>query len=249
MTHYIKILFSKSWKYSFLVFSLLMITSCDIKDHYIEGNENRKEEIRELSEFNKIEVKGNFRIKLNQGNQHQLAVSSSSNLSDYIMSEVHQQTLYISVPENMVIKDRQTIDLHIEFKNLENIKTEGNCEIKSKNKINVNNLAIVSAGASDVNLKIKSTQIDWELPGASSIYLEGEVQRMVLHSAGALKLNSQECSVDTFFIEMNGAGNAKVKVENKLKVNINGAGVLYYSGNPDKVISNIGGIGKVKRIE
>ena len=239
-------------KFILLIISTISIgsfSSCDYNTSYVEGNNNRISENRELETFENIDVTGNFNIIFIQDNQHKADLTCSSNISNYIMSEVQNNTLYISVPENVLIKEDKSIDLTIHFKTLNNIVTTGKTKIKTPESLNANHLKVECIGSSKLNLSITANKLDFNLPGASSIGLSGNVDNVNIISSGAFQYSALDCEVDTYNITMNGAGNAKVKVNNSLKIQINGAGNLLYKGSPDKVISNIGGIGKVKRME
>lgn len=229
--------------------SMWTLTSCDYNTSYIEGNKNRTTEIRDLDEFENIDITGNFNISLVQDSNHKAILECSSNIQDYIMSEVQGNTLYISVPENVLIKEDKMVDLSIHFSSLTNVITKGKAKIKSKETIECDNLNIECIGSSNLNVQIKANKLAFNLPGASKIILNGEVKNIDITSAGALQYDGYDCNVDSYHITMNGVGNAKVNALESLNVQINGAGNVYYKGAPNKVISNIGGIGRVKRAE
>ncbi|TLX70431.1 DUF2807 domain-containing protein [Labilibacter sediminis] len=240
-------------KYAQLILSLIIsfgsLSSCDYNTSYVEGNKNRISETRELESFEDIHITGNFNISFVQNNKHKADLTCSSNIGNYIMSEVQNNTLYISVPENILIKEDKPIDLTIHLKTLNSLTTKGKTKIKTTEKLHAKYLEIECIGSSKLDLNIDANKLNVNLPGASSFNLNGKINDVNIVSSGALQYNANDCEVDFYNITMNGAGNAKVKVNKSLKVQINGAGNLLYTGTPDKVISNIGGIGKVKRSE
>jgi hypothetical protein len=103
------------------------------------------------------------------------------------------------------------------------------------------------AGIIDLELNCKSLQV--VLSGAGMVKLAGDVieQNLNLTGAGKLEafdLDSRECK-----ISVGGLGGAEISVTEKLEARIEGIGGIEYAGDPDEIITEINGLGKIEQLE
>lgn len=220
------------------LFVIFMLSCSD--DTCINGNEDFKTFEYELQEFQDVENSFSGTVKLHNGS-HRVAAYVESNIADKIDYKVADQSLIIGTKDECINPSEIHFDIYAEnFRVLENNGsadwTSDYLEFDPK---------IISNGSGDIKLIGKST-----------------TQEVLINGSGDIDLSNME--TEKADIEVNGSGDAMLKVLNdatvlingsgdifiynitgKLKVEINGSGNLHYSGNPSDKEFKVNGSGQV----
>jgi hypothetical protein len=246
----------KTLKNSFsllVIFTLMLTTGCTCTVHSdqpsIGGNREYVAKERNVDNFSSLVVKGSFNVTIEQGPKPMVIVDADSNLHQYIYTEVVDGQLIISQPQNRDLRSIRTIRVKVFYQELKEIEMVGSTELMGNGTLNFDTIKFSGAGAIKAELNLKGNFIEGEFPGAASIKLAGIVDEATFEFPGAVKLTASELQTRNFSISMAGAGKARVNVKEELNVQIAGAGLVSYRGNPTKVVSSIGGIGKLTNEE
>lgn len=211
----------------------------------VRGNGNVTTEEREITEFSGIKVNGAYTIYLSQDDKCTLKVVADENLQKIIKTEVRNHTLYITNDES--IYNSKKLELHICFKHLRFIKSNGAISLKNQDVLRFDEFKIELNGASSAKLELSANKLIIDNSGASSVTLKGEANELDIEISGAGSVNAVELKAQTGCIDISGVGTGKVFVEEKLKVNISGIGSVKYKGNPT-VTSDISFLGVLKKL-
>ena len=85
------------------------------------------------------------------------------------------------------------------------------------------------------------------LSGAGVVRLAGEIKEQELNLTGAGKLEAFDLESKECKITVGGIGGAEIFVTDKLEARIEGIGGIEYAGNPQNIITEINGLGKINR--
>ncbi len=190
----------------------------------IPGNGNAISEHRKVESFQDIELNGKLHFSISKG-KPALTIKGDSNLIQYLKTENNNGLLIVSIKEN--INPRSVLKINIRVPKLISLKLNGSSKGKIKN--------------------IDEEKFTINLSGASNISMSGKVRDFALNISGAGNLKAKECEIERCSVVISGAGNAILKVEEDLKVNISGAGKLSYLGDP-QVDKKISGLGTIKKL-
>lgn len=189
----------------------------------VKGSGNITNESREVSDFKAIDVGGNFKLEIIARKDFALEIEADDNLLEHISTEVSDGILKIETTKN--ISPTNKILVRISAPNIESLKTSGATIADLKN---INN----------DSLKIDAS-------GASKFFVEGVAKNFVIEASGASKIDAGNLKTENTSIVANGASKITVFATNELKVDLSGAGKVYYSGNPKSVLKDISGAGKI----
>lgn len=233
------------------LFIWMFLVSCNQTNSpgSIDGNREYSSIDRQLTPYAEIGIKGNFEIELDPTFNDRVSIYADSNLHNYIYTEVVDNKLIISTPENRSLNSLRDIHIVLGAKTLKSIQIEGSNNLSSPAVIVFDTLKLIIAGASKSSLRLTGKVLEGEFPGAVSLDLNGFVKKMTINLAGAAKLNAFDLQTSTCSINLAGAAKADVYATDTLSVSIAGVGLVNYKGNPRKVLSTIGGIGKLQQID
>ena len=110
--------------------------------------------------------------------------------------------------------------------------------------------AIHLEGANRLNLNIDSpADFDLHIEGAGRVKATGKIGRLGLHTEGAGTIDAAALVAREVEVYIEGAGKASVHATESLNAQIEGAGVVTYSGEPKIVEKKIEGIGRIGKAE
>ena len=226
-----------------------LITALFGCDSYIQerGNGNITEQERSVSDFNEVQVSGNFEVFLKKSETPGLTIITDENLHEFI--KVEQKGDAIEIESERTLKSKEGIKVVVEYTDLTAVSSSGASVIESDDIITGDylRLEMSGAGAIDLDLDLKALKIN--VSGAGAVELRGNVieQNIQMSGAGGLdakNLVSQKCK-----IEISGVGGASLNVKEQLDASVSGVGGITYRGNPADVNSNVSGLGTITREE
>lgn len=232
--------------YPLLIFfvSIFCLCSCDINEHYEEGNGVIVSEMRPVKSFNAIRTGGNIDIILQEANDEAVEIVADENLIEFIELQVDSKTL--SINSRKALKSDEGIKVFISYNNLRSIEAGGAGKIAAENILEMNRLDVIISGAAMVNLPLNVRHLDLKLSGAGMVELSGSAKNQELRLSGAGNLDASDLISENCSISISGVGGAEVYVTQELDVSVSGVGGVVYYGNPSEIQKDVSGMGKIE---
>ncbi|MDA9564144.1 DUF2807 domain-containing protein [Flavobacteriales bacterium] len=225
------------------IISAIALVSCG---PHIQGDGNVVKKEHDISNVNKLDINGQFRVILTQGKKSRLSIETDENLHDYITVVNKENTIRIGT--EAFITDAEKLNIYVTMPHFNDIDLSGAVELTNDKKIKTKSMRIDASGATEIDLDMEIKELSIDLSGASEIKLQGSARNAEFDLSGASEIEAYEFETENMIIEISGAGNAEVFVTETLDVEISGAGEVKYKGEPeiDDDISGAGNIEKVK---
>ncbi|MDX2245435.1 MAG: head GIN domain-containing protein [Bacteroidia bacterium] len=209
----------------------------------VKGNGNVTKEMQTFEAFDGLRVSGAFEVVLNQGDTYAVELEADENLHSNIRYEVSGGILEIKTEGN--ISRFEKMKVFVTAPAFKTIKTSGGVEISTENTLTGESLELEASGASKADLDVMVQNLRTEFSGAGDVTLSGEAGKTAVILSGAGKLKAFDLKTHEMNVSISGAGYAEVNADQKLELNVSGAGKVRYKGNPAVVNENISGAGSV----
>ncbi len=207
---------------------------------------NFETEKRVVDHFHSLELDGYYSVRIENSDSCSLKVSADEDIMDMIITEVRNGVLIVRTVEQTRFGSHNSVDLVIKAPTLERIKVMASAEIFSGDTFVFDELRIESSGALKMDINFKGNLLEGNFAGATDLNLRGEVQDVNLNLPGAGKISAYDLLVGDLNLRMAGTGKAEVFASKQLDVDLSGACIVSYKGEPAKVFTNISGIGRVR---
>jgi hypothetical protein len=219
-----------------------------------------------FSDFTNIEVSSCFKVSITQADSYSVNVSGHENLFNYINVSKSGSTLKISVeplplPSGpKLLSRRPNLQAEITMPELRKLRlgSATTCTVSGFNSqggldLNVAANSVLDidiecgkskveiSGASRLRGKMKLTDAEFTLSGASRAELSGSANSVMLNAWGASRLDLTDFVLDDTSVNLKGASEATVNVKGRLDLDLSGGSRLYYSGNPTMGKINVSG--------
>ncbi len=233
----------------FRLFSILIIililASCNLDFNIKKGNGNITTTSRKISDFSSLEIGGNYKLSLEEGNTPSLTIKTDENLLDYINVESYGDKLYINNVHTL--KSTDGINIHIIYQHLNTISCTGTSSIKNAGSLKSDQLKIDMSGAGAVEMDLEVAELEVDLSGAGVVKLSGYAKNEQFDISGAGGLRAYKLKSNNCEISLSGIGGAEIYVTQKLDATISGIGGISYRGQPSVIERHVTGLGKIKQ--
>mgnify|MGYP002395667149 CR=1 FL=1 len=212
-----------------LVFSVLLT--------FAQSAENR-----EIESFDKIEVFGNIKVEMKQGETESLWLKTKNiDLSD-VETEVKDRKLKINTKSNL-FEDEAEVIVKLTYVKLREISSNASAEIKILDKIKGDKLFATATSGGRILMEVDLNAIELKSNQGAHIDIKGKckVQESFINTGGVLAAAEFRCK--EVYIKMNTGGKAEVVADEKIEANVNTGANLSFFGKPTQknLNSSLGG--------
>lgn len=226
-------------------FIAFMTTSCIIvvNGKSAQGSGNIITEEREVSEFNKVHLKGSGNVFLIPGEKQALTIKTDDNIMPLIETAVSGDKLTISHGKHYL---RPTVfDVFITVKDLAGVAISGSGDISGKGRFVTDTFYAEISGSGDMDLEVETDKLGSKISGSGSIRLAGKAQDYRVSISGSGEINAFDVQAQTVSVKISGSGDCRVHAAESLDAKISGSGDVYYKGRP-RINTKISGSGSLK---
>jgi len=205
-------------------------------------------EERTIGKYEKLSVYDAFDVSVTYGSAtSKITVEANDNLMKYIITELDGDHLVIKLDSKISVKSSATLKINITVPKLTEIKASGASSVEFLNELNTNNLTLDLSGASSLTGNLNLSSCDFDLSGASQIEVTGAITTAKATLSGASSLSGYGCVIESLTVDLSGASNASLTVNNTINVKASGASNLNYKGNATINSLDISGASNVNK--
>jgi hypothetical protein len=231
----------------FFLAALLGLASCQINfGNSVKGNGQRTTQSRQVGNFTKLGVAGNFDVVVKPGAGFSLSITADDNLLPLIETTVSDGELLVAVHNDKNIRSNSAITIVIGMPQVQAISSRGSGKIVAEGTVSgINLLALAIAGSGTIELAADCPTVEAEVTGSGTLTLRGKCRLVKANIAGSGEIKSDQLKAETANVNIIGSGDATVYASMAIEANVVGSGDVRYFGNPTEVRNNTTGSGSI----
>lgn len=205
----------------------------------------------DVQDFSSISLGIPAKLTLKQGSSDKVKISCDEDVLDEIEFDKRGDRLVIKREGSWGWGsgwNKSEVSIEVTMKNIEGVSVSGSGEIKGEGTIKSEDLEISISGSGDIELDLSADDLDLRISGSGSIELKGKAATAEAKISGSGKVRAEDLVVEKFTASISGSGDCYITAKEEINARISGSGTVYYSGEPNRVISNSSGSGKVKKM-
>ena len=233
-----------------LLITLSIFSACEKLDYGagITGQGPMIEKQYHVNKFDKIEIDVDADVFISRSQQDAVSIEGQNNILNNLSVVMEYETLKIRYTEPVCTHER--LQIHISMPVLQQVSTIRSAKIKSENSFSAEKLTVQVYGSGVIDLSIEHAgEVHSELLGSGQIKLEGSAEKHHVTIKGSGSVISRDLITGHSNVHITGNGKCEVHSGKELNVQINGNGMVFYTGNPGTLHTNLTGNGKLKQIE
>ncbi len=234
--------------FSISLISLLFFCSCE-KHHRVRPS---GQIVSETYTFNNaitgIDASHGTKVIINQGDTDKCIVYIDDNVRPYLTLRQSNGVIHAHFENVSFVGHHPEVTIHLTVRDLRKVSLSGGseCSIFNTEDNTYNNLEIQLSGASTCIGEITAQRIDAELNGASELRLTGVCESLEIDLSGASEAYGYDMVCDHLEADLSGASEAYYTVLKTLSVDLSGASLLRYDGDPRIVERDVSGGSELK---
>ncbi|MBR9997718.1 MAG: DUF2807 domain-containing protein [Cyclobacteriaceae bacterium] len=205
-------------------------------------------EKRNVEKFSAISMGVAGDLFITQGNRVSVEVKGDQDDLDDLITEVRNGTLQIRYEQGGWNFSRDRVSIYVTTPEISEISLGGSGKVISENTLEADHLDLSVSGSGRMELKINADELKTSISGSGNMALSGNATDVRLTISGSGSLDAEDMRADAYDVQISGSGKSRINVGQTLDARISGSGSVYYTGDPDKVISNVSGSGRVKKL-
>jgi hypothetical protein len=227
-------------------------TGAFCKGHKESTSSNDVQKVREVKNFDAIEVSGAIDLTVLQGTEEGVTVNSTSDeMVARTKTEVENGVLKIYFDDKGANWDGQSekISVSVKYVDVKRIEASGASNVVAENAIKESDLKLDLSGASKFVGEVTAKDLKILASGACNYKLDGKAETMNIDASGASDIKAYDLQTNYCSIDASGASDIKVRVEKQLDVDASGGSSVLYKGMGVVKKEDMSGGASIKRVE
>lgn len=192
--------------------------------------------------FNNLKVEGRINVTIQAADVNSLELIKAGNTSTL------EESVSFKIKNNELIisgNDGHEAEVLLKYIQLDRINIATISNVKSNNVLKTNNLQLITASAADLNLEVEAITLNLKASGASTVKLTGKVDVFEAELSGAADLLAPGLVVKDAKMNISGAADAFVNVENSINAKASGVSNITLLNKPADEKIDISGVASV----
>lgn len=198
----------------------------------VRGDGNVVQEKRQIDPFRELIIKGNFNVILMQGTRVRVAMEGEENLLREIISHSDDHVLTLGTREGVTLKPKQPLTIFITIDDLEKLDFSGALKVSSQSPLQLEILSLNLDGANKISLNLILETFNLNSKGMSKVTIKGRTYEQSLRATGSLFYDAREFNTAVMDVQMIGAGEVFLNVQEKLNIAVAGVSTIKYMPYP-----------------
>jgi hypothetical protein len=208
----------------------LLLSSCWFLGPSVKGNGNVTEEIRQVKEFDQIEVSRGMNVYITQGSPAKVVVIADNNLHEVIETKVEGEVLKVYVNENIRWAKEKKVMVTVE--KLSRVETTSGSNSYSQNQIMSDDLELSAGSGANLHMEVNAKNLKADCSAGANIHLSGLAQEAELEASSGANLKGQELKADNCKMRASSGANVYATVSGRLEAKASSGGNVNYYGEP-----------------
>ncbi|MDN3642865.1 head GIN domain-containing protein [Lutimonas halocynthiae] len=230
----------------FSIFIALFIVSCDDDETYTGEGPIVTEELT-LQDFSGIEAIGSMDIIILEGAEQKIEVTGHANIIERVETSVSNGIWKVKLKDGSYKNADLTFNIVIPMLNRASIEGSGDILINDFTSVENVYLGIIGSGNIQLDENDGCANLVVEIEGSGHVNAKEEfedIESLDVEIIGSGSFDGFPVEADQVIINIVGSADCDVTANIRLKVDIDGSGIVSYKGNPT-IDSNISGSGKI----
>ncbi len=211
----------------------------------VVGNGNTTTNKITTQSYDEIKAVGSMDVHLESGKEGNVSVTTDSNIQEYVIVEVKDNTLILRTKNNVNLKTKKGIHITVPFESISGVSLVGSGDIDTKDTIKSDSFDVSVTGSGDIVLAIESNTLDAKITGSGDLVLSGKATNLEVKVSGSGDFKGSSLNAENTQVYVSGSGDAEVTATKSIKARVNGSGDIEYSGNPVNSDTKVMGSGDI----
>ncbi len=209
--------------------ALMLSVRSFISSSIIKGDGNITEQFREIDNFDKIKIRGNYKVHFTQDSIIELRLTTDSNLHEFIETSVKNNELLIESRKSIMSGK----DILLELSNvyISHVEVSASAHFTTVNELNIPELKLFANAGARIDITGFFENLSAVQNAGSRIILRGKADNLKLESNAGGSIDAYDMEAGYANVEANAGAIVNVNAS-ELEAKASAGGTVNYTGNP-----------------
>jgi hypothetical protein len=209
----------------------------------VAGSGNVIEDVRIVSGFTRVELKGAMDVELRQGAREGVTIIADDNIAPLVRTTVSGKKL--TIDSNASWSTRTKMRVIVEAPKFEGLSVSGAGDVRASS-LQSAELEVSIAGSGDVTLESLTVDaLSVRIAGSGDFRASGSAKAQTYSIAGSGDVRAEGLEGTNVNVRIAGSGDARVWAKMAIDATVMGSGDVRYKGKPTNVNKRVMGSGDV----
>lgn len=216
--------------FGILVLTSIVLSSCWFLMPAVRGNGNVTEEVRQVGEFDEIEVSRGMNVYINYGSPAKVVVVADENLHRDIVTDEDGDVLKVYVNAN--IREAKEKKVIITVDKLTVVEASSGSNIYTQNPFTSEHTEIKASSGSNITMEFNAGYLKAKGSSGANIILSGVSKESELGASSGANVKAEALKSDKCLLRVSSGSNVFATVVNQLEAKASSGGNIIYYGTP-----------------
>lgn len=192
-------------------------------------------QIRNVSDFSKINVSEGIQVTLTMGNFEKVEVNAPEDYIDKIVTKTEGSTLKLYIEGNNNNGYKKKIEVFVTAIQMNGIKASSGSSVTTTNLIKSESFEVSVSSGAHANIEIEAHTIEAESSSGSSMVIRGTTTNLEADASSGASLLANKLVAQKADADVSSGAHIRLFVENDLEAEASSGGSIFYSGKPKKI--------------
>lgn len=213
-----------------LVLTSIMLSSCWFLWPSINGNGHVTEEVREVGDFDEIEVSRGMNVYINYGSPAKVVVVADENLHHDIITDEDGSVLKVYASANIQKAKEKKVVITVD--ELSVVKATSGANVYTQGPFSSRHTEVKANFGSNVTMEFNADFLKAKCSTGANIILSGISKESELEASSGANVKAEGLKSDKGILKVSGGSNVFATVTNQLDAEASTGGTITYYGHP-----------------
>jgi len=217
----------------------------DSRGEMVEGSGVEQEEVRAVSGFSRVQLRGPMTVRLKRGAEEKVTVRADENILPLIETVAEGGQLVVGVKQGTSFRTRSRLSVVVEFKKIEGLELLSSGDVTADD-IEAGIFEGTIKGSGGVRIaRLRADTVAISISGSGAFGAKGRAGTVGVVIKGSGDVRAEDLEAKSVAVQISGSGDARVFATESLQARIAGSGDIRYRGSP-RVEKQVRGSGDVR---
>jgi len=228
-----------------LIIASVLLTSCDTET--VRASEEVSSLDYSIPNYSQLEVSNAFNVYVTFSETEEgIRIEANENLHNRVVVKRDGNSLKIKLKNFTKVKGNATLNAYIFTKSIDEFDLSGASVVTLENEWIHNDGKVELSGSSSFKGAVSTERLTVDLSGASTIDVFGTTKVLNADLSGSSNIRDFDLSVDHLKIDLSGASEAFLLINETIDIEASGASTLHYKGNALITNEELSGASEIK---
>ncbi|PHI20820.1 hypothetical protein CEQ90_05510 [Lewinellaceae bacterium SD302] len=236
-----------------IIFALTLFTTTSCVAQWgnwkaIKGDGNIVTKDRDVSDFDEVKASASIAVYVTKGNKFSVQVETDENLQEHIRTEVSGDRLNVGVMDKSNINPSKRVKVYVTMPEIVALQSSSSSKLICKSAFTGKDLDLDVSSSGYIEVEFSGKYVETQGSSSGKIDLKGSADKFRFRGSSSSVVDAKEFVAKSVKARGSSSSRLYIQVTDEIDSDLSSSARVEYSGDPDRVYSDLSSGGKVRKV-